>query len=144
VTAQVSVIGDVPDRRLLSLGDPIAADVPAGLIVGANVGDIVGIAPDDRLKEGTVYTVVGAVSAATVDTLASSRTDYPTAIRERYTQSPGASTRSRPRGRLSSTCERTTPIRLMSLTHPHSVTPSITSSSTLRLGTSTTTQPRWL
>jgi transglutaminase-like putative cysteine protease len=88
VTAQVSVIGDVPDRRLLSLGDPIAADVPAGLIVGANVGDIVGIAPDDRLKEGTVYTVVGAVSAATVDTLASSRTDYPTAIRERYTQLP--------------------------------------------------------
>ena len=88
VSVEITVIGPVPDRRLLSLGDPIAADVSGSLIFGADVGDVIGIAPEDRLKEGTVYTVVGAVSAAAIDTLLASSTDYPAAIRERYTQLP--------------------------------------------------------
>lgn len=88
VSAEVTVIGPVPDRRLLSFGDPLASNVPGELLFGAGPADVVGIAPEDRLKEGTSYTVVGAVSAAAVDTLLSTTSDYPVAIHDRYTQLP--------------------------------------------------------
>lgn len=88
VRLEVSVIGSVPDRRLLSFGDPIAADVSGSLLLGANPGDIIGVAPDDRLKEGVTYVVVGTVSAAAIDTLLATGTDYPATIVERYTQLP--------------------------------------------------------
>jgi hypothetical protein len=88
VTVTVNVVGPVPDRRLLSLGDPIASDVPGSLLFGAGPADVVGIAPDDRLEEGTTYIVVGAVSAAAVETLLETDTAYPADIRERYTPLP--------------------------------------------------------
>ena len=87
-TITVSVVGSVPDRRLLALGDPIASDVPGNLLFGAGPADVVGLAPEDRLEEGVTYVVVGAVSAAAVDTLLATSTDYPAGIRERYTQLP--------------------------------------------------------
>ncbi len=86
---EVSVVGPVPDRRLLSFGDAIAADRAGSLLFGANASDVIGVAPDDRLKEGTTYIVVGSVSAAAIDTLLASGTDYPASIRERYLQLPG-------------------------------------------------------
>jgi transglutaminase-like putative cysteine protease len=88
VRIDVTVLGDVPDRRLLSFGDPLATDVPADLLYGASPLDLVGIVPDDRLEVGSTYTVVGAVSGASVDTLLASDTDYPDAIAERYLPLP--------------------------------------------------------
>lgn len=88
VSVEVTVVGSVPNRRLLSLGDPIASDVPGELLYGAGPTDVVGIAPDDRLEEGSTYTVVGAVSAAAIETLLATDTDYPAALEERYTQLP--------------------------------------------------------
>ncbi len=88
VTVTVTVVGPVPDRRLLALGDPIASDVPGSLLFGAGPADIVGLAPDDRLEEGVTYVVVGGVSAAAIDTLLASGTNYPAGIAERYTQLP--------------------------------------------------------
>ncbi len=89
VATEITVIGPVPERRLLALGDPIATDVDADLILGAHELDVIGVVPDDRLATGATYTSVGAVSAASIDTLLSTSTDYPTSIFERYTQLPG-------------------------------------------------------
>ncbi|MDA0351422.1 MAG: transglutaminase domain-containing protein [Chloroflexi bacterium] len=88
VTLTVTVLGPVPDRRMLSPGDPIASDVAGDLLFGGGPADIVGIAPQDRLREGDTYVVVGAVSAAAIDTLLATGTDYPAGIRDRYLQLP--------------------------------------------------------
>lgn len=88
VRVAITVIGPVPDRRLLAFGDPVAADVPGSLLFGASVGDVIGVAPDDRLEEGDTYTTVGTVSAAAVETLLASPATYPSVISERYTQLP--------------------------------------------------------
>lgn len=88
IRLEVSVIGSVPNGRLLSFGDPITTDVSGSLLLGANSEDVVGIAPADRLEEGDQYVVVGSVSAATIDTILATDVDYPQTIYERYTQLP--------------------------------------------------------
>ena len=88
VATEITVIGPVPDRRLLTLGDPIATDVGSELILGAGELDVIGVVPDDRLEEGDTYTSVGAVSAASIETMLSTGGEYPVSIRERYTQLP--------------------------------------------------------
>jgi transglutaminase-like putative cysteine protease len=88
IAVEITVIGPVPDRRLLALGDPIATDVDSDLILGAGELDIIGIAPKERLKEGATYSSVGAISGASIETMLSTGRDYPTSIRERYTQLP--------------------------------------------------------
>jgi transglutaminase-like putative cysteine protease len=89
VATEITVIGPVPERRLLALGDPIATDVDSDLILGAHELDVIGLVPNDRLAEGATYTSVGAVSAASIETLLSTSTEYPTSIFERYTPLPG-------------------------------------------------------
>jgi transglutaminase-like putative cysteine protease len=86
VRVEILVVGPVPDRRLLAFGDPIASDVPGSLLFGA--GDVIGVAPEDRLEEGDTYTTVGTVSAATIETLLASPITYPGVIVDRYTQLP--------------------------------------------------------
>ena len=88
ISTEITVTGPVPKRRLLSLGDPIATDVGSTLILGASELDVIGMMPDDRLEAGDTYTSVGAVSAASIETMLSTSTDYPASIRERYTQLP--------------------------------------------------------
>jgi len=88
IAVEITVIGPVPDRRLLALGDPIATDVDSDLILGAGELDIIGVAPNDRLEEGDVYNTVGAISRASIETMLSTSTEYPVSIRGRYTQLP--------------------------------------------------------
>ena len=87
-SATVFVLGPVPDRRLLSFGDAIAADVDASVLLGANAADIIGVVPDNRLRQDDTYTVVGSISAAAIDSLIASGRDYPSGIVERYTPLP--------------------------------------------------------
>jgi transglutaminase-like putative cysteine protease len=88
VTAEITVVGELPDRRLLSVGDPVAADVGAELLTGVSRSDAVALLPSDRVAVGDTYTTVGTVSAATTDTLLASGWNFPPEILERYTQLP--------------------------------------------------------
>jgi transglutaminase-like putative cysteine protease len=80
----------VNPRRLLSAGEPIAANVEAQLLVGDSPDDVIGLVPDDRLRTGKVYVSIGAVSAASVDTLRTAGQEYPSFITERYLQLPAS------------------------------------------------------
>ena len=88
VPIEVTVTGDLPDRRLLSAGEPLAASVEADGLVGASFGDLIGLVPADRLRVGGVYSTVGTISAAAEPTLLESGRDYPADIVERYTAVP--------------------------------------------------------
>lgn len=77
----------VPDHRLLAAGDPIAADVPAEILIDTS-GDPLAIVPAARTRTSEAYTTVGAVSVASVTTLQASGTTYPARLFERYTQLP--------------------------------------------------------
>jgi len=88
ITVEITVLGPVPDRRLLAPGDAIASDVESDLILGASEIDIIGVVPGDRLEEGVTYTIVGAISGASASTMLSTPTEYPASIRERYTTLP--------------------------------------------------------
>ena len=88
VKAKISVVGDGgPERRLLAPGDPMAADKP-GRILGAPGAQPAAIAPDKDARVGTDYIVVGAVSAAAINTLQDAGTNYPDDIFRIYTQLP--------------------------------------------------------
>ena len=88
VSVTITVVGDLPDRRLLTAGEPLAASVDAQAIVGAGPTDVIGLAPDARVQKGDEYTTVGTLSAASVDTLTASGRGYPADIVQRYTQLP--------------------------------------------------------
>jgi len=88
VSVEIKVIGPAPYRRLLALGDPIATDVKSDLILGAGELDVIGVAPADRLEQGAIYTSVGAISGASIETMLSTNREYQTSIYERYTQLP--------------------------------------------------------
>ena len=88
VKAKVTVVGaGGPQRRLLTPGDPLAADQP-GRILGAPGAQPAAIAPDKDVKPGSEYTAVGAVSAAAINTLQDAGTAYPEDIFRIYTQLP--------------------------------------------------------
>ncbi|TAJ16643.1 MAG: transglutaminase domain-containing protein [Dehalococcoidia bacterium] len=88
VKTKISVVGEGgPGRRLLSPGDPLAADKP-GRVLGAPAAQPAAIAPDKDVKPGTEYTTVGAVSAAAINTLQDAGTNYPDDIFRQYTQLP--------------------------------------------------------
>ncbi|MSQ29043.1 MAG: transglutaminase domain-containing protein [Dehalococcoidia bacterium] len=85
---KISVVGEGgPLRRLLTPGDPLAANQP-GRILGAPGAQLAVIAPDRDSKPGTGYTTVGAISAAAVNTLQDAGTKYPDDIFRTYTQLP--------------------------------------------------------
>ena len=88
VTAQIEVLAPgAPDRRLLSVGDPLTANVPGRQLVDPSALPL-GMIPNDPAAPGKTYTTVGAVSAAAVPTLLASGTAYPQAIIDGYTGVP--------------------------------------------------------
>ena len=88
VKVKVSVVGEGgPARRLLTAGDPLAADQP-GRLLGAPGAQPAAIAPDREAKPGAEYTTVGAISAAAINTLQDAGTAYPEDIFRIYTQLP--------------------------------------------------------
>jgi transglutaminase-like putative cysteine protease len=88
VVVEVTVAEPLSDRRLLSAGDPLAADVDAEFVTGSGAEDLLALRPDDRVESGDSYTTVGTVSAADVEILVSIGTDYPAWVTERYLQLP--------------------------------------------------------
>lgn len=85
---EVRVEGGVNKRRLLAFGDAIAVNVGAQLLVGESPDDTIGLVPNDRIGTGRVYTSVGSISGASVDTLRDAGTDYPRWVTDRYLQLP--------------------------------------------------------
>ncbi|MEZ4501874.1 MAG: transglutaminase domain-containing protein [Dehalococcoidia bacterium] len=88
VVVDITLERTLSERRLLTPGEPLAADVDASLLVGGAEADVLGLVPDDRVRAEDSYTTVGTISAATVDTLAAAGTNYPVWVRERYLQLP--------------------------------------------------------
>ncbi|MSQ31374.1 MAG: transglutaminase domain-containing protein [Dehalococcoidia bacterium] len=88
VTAKVkALVKEAPDRRLLSVGDPLAADVSARQIVDPNQAALT-LVPNDPTAATKPYTTVGTVSAAAVPTLQAAGTQYPPGILAEYTALP--------------------------------------------------------
>ena len=73
---------------MLSVGDPLAADLDAEFLTGAAGADLVGLRPEDRIQSGDSYVTVGTVSAADTEILIAAGTAYPAWVTERYLQLP--------------------------------------------------------
>ena len=90
VTTQVEVLaGGVPDRRLLSVGDPLTATVPGRRLIDPNAQPL-GVIPNSPASPGKSYTTVGSVSSAALPTLLAAGTAYPQEIIDTYTALPAA------------------------------------------------------
>ncbi len=88
VAVEVHVESPLSDRRLLTVGEPLASDVDADFLTGASSSDVIGLQPSDRLESGASYTAVGSVSVAGVDSLLAAGTEYPAWVLDRYLQVP--------------------------------------------------------
>lgn len=88
IAVEITVTAEVPDRRLLSAGEPLAAGVEADALAGASLDDLIALVPAERLRVGDTYTTVGTVSAAAEPTLLQSGRNYPPEIVARYTVLP--------------------------------------------------------
>ncbi|MDA0365897.1 MAG: transglutaminase-like domain-containing protein [Chloroflexi bacterium] len=85
---EITVTAEVPDRRLLSAGEPLAASVEAEALAGASLNDLIALVPAERLRIGGTYSTVGTVSAAAEPTLLQSGRNYPPEIVARDTTLP--------------------------------------------------------
>ena len=72
--------------RLLSVGQPLRSDQAARSSTGSSPGDVSGLEAEHHLSNGTRYTVIGSVSAATVEQLRSAGTNYPDWVTQSYLQ----------------------------------------------------------
>ncbi len=88
VAVEVHVESPLSDRRLVTVGEPLATDIGAKFLTGASPDDVIGLRPSGRAGSGTSYTAVGSVSVAGVDALMSAGTEYPGWVTERYLQLP--------------------------------------------------------
>ena len=88
VVAEIEVVQPLSDRRLLSVGDPIATDVEARAVTGPAAADLAALRPERRVGPGDTYVTVGAISAADPEILVGAGTDYPAWVTERYLQLP--------------------------------------------------------
>ena len=89
VAVEVHVESPLSERRLLTVGEPLAADIEADFLTGASENDVVGMRPGSLVGSGASYTSVGSVSVADVNTLLAAGAEYPGWVRERYLQVPG-------------------------------------------------------
>ena len=88
VTVKIkALVKDAPDRRLLSVGDPLAADIPARQIVDPNQAALT-LVPNEVGAAAKGYGTVGTVSAAAVPTLQAAGTQYPPGVLAEYTALP--------------------------------------------------------
>ncbi len=85
IVAQVKVQGGNGDR-LFTIGQPLRSDQSDSSNVGGDVADVSSIEPDGHLKNGTQYSTVGSVSAATEDQLRAAGADYPSWVMQSYLQ----------------------------------------------------------
>ena len=88
VTIEVSLLERVGDRLLFTAGAPLSSDRPATRRVGATPADTVSLRPESRLRSGDGYTTVGTVSAAELERLVASGSDYPAWVAARYLPLP--------------------------------------------------------
>ena len=88
VVTEIEVIRPLSDRRLLTVGDPLATDIEAEAVTGAAAVDLAALQPDERIRSGDTYVTVGTVSAADPEILVGAGTAYPTWVTERYLQLP--------------------------------------------------------
>ena len=88
VVAEIEVLRPLSDRRLLSVGDPLATDVEARAVTGAAPADFAALRPEQRVGAGDRYVTVGAISAADPEILVGAGTDYPAWVTARYLQLP--------------------------------------------------------
>ena len=87
ITVGIAVVGDGPDRRLLTPGDALATDVDSQVVLDADRNPLA-LVPDTRLSIGDSYASVGSRSAASIATLVASGNDYPIEIRDNYLALP--------------------------------------------------------
>ena len=85
VAVQVTV-GGINGDRLLSVGQPLRTNEDARSIIGSTPADVSGLQAEHHLGNGSQYTVVGSVSAATVDQLRAAGTAYPDWVKQTYLQ----------------------------------------------------------
>ena len=88
VQADITIEKSFASRRLFTVGEALAADVDARVLVAAGGLDAVGLVPDERVRAGDSYSTVGTVSVASRESLAASGRDYPQWVSERYLQLP--------------------------------------------------------
>ncbi|MDE2695844.1 MAG: transglutaminase domain-containing protein [Chloroflexota bacterium] len=88
VVTEIEVIEPLSDRRLLSVGDPLATDIEAELVTGPAGIDLAALQPDERVRAGDRYVTVGTISAANPEVLLGVGTEYPAWVTERYLQLP--------------------------------------------------------
>ncbi len=88
VVTEIEVIQPLSDRRLLTVGDPLATDIEAEAVTGPVAGDFAALQPDERIRPGDSYVTVGTVSAADPEILVAAGTQYPAWVTERYLQLP--------------------------------------------------------
>jgi transglutaminase-like putative cysteine protease len=87
LTVKVTVEGG-NDDHLFSVGQPVAADIPAEARVGESPEDISSLEPEGGISNGDSYSVTGSVSIASIDQLQAAGTDYPEWT-DPYTELPG-------------------------------------------------------
>ena len=88
VSTEVALLERIGDRVLFAAGDPLSTDVPASRRVGTAPADTISLRPESRLRSGDAYTTVGTVSAAEIERLIASGSDYPAWVSGRYLQLP--------------------------------------------------------
>ena len=88
VVTDITVIQPLSNRRLLSVGDPLATDAEARAVTGPSSADLAALRSEDRVESGERYVTVGTISAADPEILVATGTDYPAWVRERYLQLP--------------------------------------------------------
>ncbi len=89
VRVQVTVVSDAaPSAALLAAGDPVTTDHEARILLDSSGRSLALIPASGSAGPGTTYETVGTVSVAAIGTLLDAGTDYPQAIRERYTALP--------------------------------------------------------
>jgi transglutaminase-like putative cysteine protease len=86
--ATVEVTVDAVKNAVLTLGEPVVADVPSQIEVGQSPTDVIALRPADDLKRGQSYKAVGSVSAASVQQLREDGTAYPASVADSYLQLP--------------------------------------------------------
>lgn len=87
ITIETKVQGGNADH-LFSIGQPLQADVPASISVGAAAADIMNLSPASDLDNGDRYSVTGSVSVPSVEQMRAAGAAYPSWVTERYLQLP--------------------------------------------------------
>jgi transglutaminase-like putative cysteine protease len=85
----VSVLVETPEQALVSIGEPVSSNLDSRAeVISDTNSDIGALRPRKALKPGDTYTETGSVSQASVESLQAASSNYPEALKTRYTQLP--------------------------------------------------------